>query len=77
MNKYTSLSSSFIATALSILRTHISNKSSKIIYVSTVTYSDYLKDIILMSDGIKYQVRMEQGYYDPCSFIYQVSNLRG
>lgn len=77
MNRYTSSSSNFIATALQILKIYISNKSSKIIYISTITHSDYLKDVLLMSDGIKYRIRMEQGYYDPCSFMYQVSNLRG
>lgn len=74
MNSYESFNPNFITTAFELLRKYTSSKPSEhITYVNVVSYSRYLKDIILIAKGIKYQIRMEQGYYNPCSFMYQIS----
>lgn len=74
MNKYESSNPNFITTAFELLRRHTSSKPEEhITYVNVVSHGRYLKDIIMIVRGIKYQVRMEQGYYNPCSFMYQIS----
>lgn len=73
MNSYKATSPNFITVAFELLRAYTnSTPTEHIVYVNVVSHSRYLKDIILVAKGVKYSIRMEQGYYNPCSFMYQI-----
>ena len=77
MHNYKATSPNFITVAFELLRAHTASKPEEhITYVNVVSYGRYLKDIIMIAKGIKYRIRMEQGYYNPCSFMYQISEDR-
>lgn len=70
MNKIETASPNFITEAFNLLRAYVSTEH--ITYINTVSHSRYLKDIYMSVKGIKYRIRIEQGYYNPCSFVYDI-----
>ena len=71
MKKIETTSPNFITESFNLLREYIGN-TERIVYIDTISHSRYLKDIYMSVKGIKYRIRMEQGYYDPCSFVYDI-----
>jgi hypothetical protein len=71
MTKIETTSPNFITESFNLLREYIGN-TERIVYINTISHSRYLKDIYMSVKGIKYRIRMEQGYYDPCSFVYDI-----
>ena len=77
MNTYESTSPNFITTAFDLLRIYTASSINEhITYVNIISHSRYMKDVLMIAKGTKYKIRMEQGYYNPYSFTYQISKDR-